>query len=101
MAQIARALKRQGKCFMSMFLLTPESVNGMQSKDSRTFPYPFQIPQCRVADRNEPESAVAYEEPFIRKLCAKHGLRIMEPITYGRWWQDAPNSQDFLWTVKE
>ena len=43
--------------------------------------------------RNEkiPETAVAYEEPYVRNLYGKFGLDIEEPIHYGKW-QGAENS---------
>src|SRR5262249_32595693 len=97
--ELRRVLKRGGKCFASFFLLHPGSPEGMATPQAgRTFPHAHDA-VCRVADRDWPEDAVAYEERFVFKLFEKAGLAIDE-ITYGCWWHGEANGQDHVWTVK-
>jgi len=39
----------------------------------------------RTENKKEPESAVAYEEQYIRALFDKAELKVIEPIHYGSW----------------
>jgi SAM-dependent methyltransferase len=100
-AEIARVLKLGGKCFVSFFLLTPESRAGLAVKTAgRTFPFEYESPCCRVADLKWPEDAVAFDEGFIRELFQRHGLHIEEPIRYGSWSHGHANGQDLVWAHK-
>ena len=57
----------------------------------------------RVVDRVIPESAVAYDEPYIRTLFPRCGLEIAEPIHYGSWCGriEFLNYQDIILAVKK
>jgi ubiquinone/menaquinone biosynthesis C-methylase UbiE len=84
LSEIARVLKPGGRCMINYFLLNPESretINKGQSKLS------FQHPllNCFTANENRPESAIAYDESFVRECFAKNGLCILEPLHYGFW----------------
>ena len=39
----------------------------------------------RVRHLDRPEAVIAYEEDFVRRAHARAGLRIEEPVRYGRW----------------
>ena len=38
-----------------------------------------------VIVEDNPESAIAYEEEFLKKIFSKAGLKIIHPIHYGTW----------------
>jgi hypothetical protein len=38
-----------------------------------------------TTNKNTPETAIGYDEQFIRRLYNKYGLNIEEPIRYGSW----------------
>jgi SAM-dependent methyltransferase len=98
-AEIGRVLKPNGKCFASFFLLTAESLRGMETPETgRRFPYE-QDAHCRVADLDWPEDAVAYDESFVRGLFEKAGLGIDE-VVYGSWWRGEANGQDHVWSTR-
>jgi len=100
-AEIARVLKPGGRCFASFFLLNAEALRGMAAnRGGRTFPFPTDLPGCRVADRTWPEDAVAYDEGFLRRQFYCNGLAISEPIAYGAWWKEERNAQDGVWLTK-
>jgi len=84
-AEIARVLKRGGRCVITYFLLNPESLRRVDAKlNTVKVPFEYGSGECRVADKNIAETTVAYDERFVRNLYEKHGLSITE-ITYGSW----------------
>jgi SAM-dependent methyltransferase len=105
--EVARVMKRGGQCFISYFLLNPESLAAIQHwmKDHPAetegavpggLAFRWQYSDCcRVYDWEVPETAVAYDEAWVSRLYAEHGLTI-NSIVYGEWcrrslqpgWQD-------------
>jgi SAM-dependent methyltransferase len=82
-ANIARLLRRGGRCFFSFFLLNDKSLEFMKGgKSTRNFRYDFG--KYRTADAKVLEYAVSYDEDFILALYEKHGLGI-KSIYYGSW----------------
>ncbi len=69
---------------MTFFLLNAELLKLIEAKLS-TVDFRCEAEGCRTVDKNTPESAVAYDEVFIRGLYEKHRLGIVEPIHYGAW----------------
>ncbi len=93
--EMARVLKPGGKCLASFFLLSDGSRRDIaKGQSGRAFPFEYQSPVCRVADREWPEDAVAYDERFVRELFARYSLHFGEPAVRGQWSQGEPNSQD-------
>jgi ubiquinone/menaquinone biosynthesis C-methylase UbiE len=83
-SEIARVLKKDGRCLITFFLLNTESSKLIDAKLSLLdFKYKFE--GCRTIDKSTPESAIAYDERFIRVLYKKYRLNIVEPIHYGFW----------------
>lgn len=84
LTNIARVLKIGQTCFITMFLLNEISVKLIGQKLS-SLDFLF-LPDLQSATTNEkiPESAVAYQEPFIVLLFKGHGLHIKK-IHYGSW----------------
>ena len=84
LSEISRVLKKDGTCFITFFLLNQESTSRIEKKQSK-FDFKYQDENCRLEVKNLPESAIAYEERFVRNLYEKYGLEIHEPIEYGSW----------------
>jgi ubiquinone/menaquinone biosynthesis C-methylase UbiE len=82
--EISRVLKPGGRSLMTFFLLNEESKGFLnQGLGNPKFPYAGQ--DCMLSQHEYPETAVAFEESFIRQNYAALGLEIIEPIRYGRW----------------
>jgi hypothetical protein len=50
-----------------------------------TLDFKYDLGECRVIDKDAPESAIAYDEQYIRSLYQEHGMMIIEPVHYGSW----------------
>jgi ubiquinone/menaquinone biosynthesis C-methylase UbiE len=83
-SEIARVLKKNGRCLITFFLLNDESLRLISAKET-TQNFQFVFNGYRTVDINNPESAVAYDEYMIRDLYKKHGFTIDEPIHFGSW----------------
>jgi SAM-dependent methyltransferase len=80
-AEIARVLRGDGRCFATFSLLNAESLQRMHAgQTERRFE---QVGPHWVVDTKVPELAVAYEEEFVRALFARHGYSCR--IYYGSW----------------
>ncbi len=99
--EIARVLRPGGRCFATMFLLTPETEavldrGGGQVKLTERFG------DDRVVSREDPEGAIAFPEAWVRAAFAARGLRIREPIAYGQWAdRPGPTLQDVVIAERE
>jgi SAM-dependent methyltransferase len=91
LAEIARTLKSGARCMINYFLLNPEA-KALQETGAGRVHFKHSLDNCRVQSRKRPESAVAFEESFVRLLFAKYRLKIIDPIHYGSW----PGRQNFL-----
>jgi len=84
LSEISRVLKNGGKCLITFFLLNEESEKLIQSGRS-TLDFKYKIEDCLTTNENVPESAIAYNEEFVKLLFKKYGLNIVQPINYGSW----------------
>lgn len=83
--EASRVLAPGGRCVITYFLLNEESKAGIDAgRNSIEFPHLHESGVCRVRDRRRPETAVAYQERFVRDNHQRFGLTIVE-ISYGRW----------------
>jgi ubiquinone/menaquinone biosynthesis C-methylase UbiE len=100
--EIARVLKKGGTCFITMFFLNGESQKLIQ-QGSSTQNFVYKLEGCVTADPANPEASLAFEEMHIRKLFAKTGLTIREPIHYGAWCgrKEHLSYQDIVIATKE
>ncbi len=90
-SEIARVLKPGGRCLITFFLLNEESLKLIEAK-SGSMDFTYEVEEYRIVNQNTPESAVAYNEAFIRGLYKEYGLNVVEPLGYGAWC----GRQDFL-----
>jgi len=82
--EIARVLKRDGRCLATFFLLNKESLELINAgKSTLNFGYEFE--KFRAIDINVLETAICYDEAFILSLYKKYGLKVRQPIHYGSW----------------
>ncbi|OQW96007.1 MAG: hypothetical protein BWK79_00425 [Beggiatoa sp. IS2] len=85
LGEVNRVLKIGGRCLISFFLFNPKTLyllNDHRRIGKLKFEYDYD--HYRLEDFNEAESAIAYEESFIRNLYQKNGLKIIK-TRYGTW----------------
>jgi hypothetical protein len=99
--ETAHVLKRGGRCLITFFLLTRESLE-LISAGKSTYDFKYERRGFRTIDEATPESGVAYDEEFIRGLYGESGLSIAEPIRFGSWCgrRDYLSYQDVIIAVK-
>ena len=99
--ETAHVLKRGGRCLITFFLLTRESLE-LISAGKSTYDFTYEGGGFRTIDAATPESGVAYDEEFIRGLYAESRLTIVEPIRFGSWCgrRDFLSYQDVIIAVK-
>ncbi len=83
-SEVARVLKRNGRCLITFFLLNPEVLELLEKKSS-DYDFGGDTESCCRIARHRTDFAVAYEEKFVRSLYRKVGLEILEPVHYGSW----------------
>lgn len=98
--EVARLLAPGGFCVATYFLLDKERRESIDA--GRSFmPFPFSHPSgvCRLRKETSPESAVAFDETFIRHLHDESGLRIRD-LRRGEWWRGRADDQDVVVAVR-
>jgi len=101
LSEVARVLRRGGRCLISFFLLNDVSRELLNAGKSSVQMNPW-MDSLWTADPNNPETAIGYEEDFVRSLYDKHKLEIAPPIHYGGWSgrEDFLSYQDLLLAFK-
>jgi len=84
LCEVARMLKVGGRCLITLFLLNEEQarLSDLRKEQMR---FEFGEGSWRYLHKHRPESAVAYDESYLRDVLTKSGLILREPIFYGRW----------------
>ena len=82
--EMSRILKPDGRCLVTFFLLNSEQAR-LEEEGTQELSFKFGNGPWRYVYPQRPESAVAYEESYIRVLLPKCGLILQEPIHYGSW----------------
>jgi len=91
LSEITRVLRKDGRSLITFFLLNDESRKLIRDgKTTLDFRYSFK--GYSTIDKGIQESAVAYDEQYIRALYKNNGMILIEPIHYGSWC----GRQDFL-----
>jgi SAM-dependent methyltransferase len=96
-AEVARLLRPGGRCFLSLFLITPATRAGITAGHSR---FAFDADGAGPIFEAEPDCpghAVACDESWLLEILAGHGLTPARPIAYGAWsGRTASHYQDLL-----
>lgn len=97
--EIARLLHPDGRALLTLFLLN-DTQQTLRSQGQNHIDFRYGSGAYRTRSQEIPESAVAYDEAFLRQLLARCGLDISEPIRYGTWTgrQDGLSYQDIVLT---
>jgi ubiquinone/menaquinone biosynthesis C-methylase UbiE len=83
-SESSRVLKNGGRCVATYFLINPEVLQFIKfNNPSISIPCEHS-PVCWVANRETPETTVAYDEQYIRDQYLKNNLHIAE-VSYGNW----------------
>ena len=101
LSEVHRVLRRGGRCLITYFLLTEESLRALADGKS-AFDFKHAIGNYRVVLREMPEFAIAYDESWLRENYPKVGLKITR-LDYGSWCGrgGAISCQDLVLAVKE
>jgi hypothetical protein len=83
-SEIARVLKRGGRCLITFFLFNREALE-LVGTGKGTLNFRREKNLCWTTNKDTPEEVVAYEETFIVGLYEKYGIKIQGPIQYGAW----------------
>jgi ubiquinone/menaquinone biosynthesis C-methylase UbiE len=82
--EISRVMKPGGRCLITMFLLNDESRrlvgDGKSDLDFR-----HDMGGYVTTRPEDPETAIAYDEPAVAELFARYGLVVEQPFRYGSW----------------
>jgi SAM-dependent methyltransferase len=87
LGEIARVLRPGGRAYITWFLLDDASRAAVRRPADEP-PHPlFRVDHGDywVRSDEDPGHAVAFELAWVRDAYERHGLRIMEPITFGAW----------------
>jgi SAM-dependent methyltransferase len=96
-SEIARVLKRGGRCLISFLFLNEESLPLLEAGKSKVPTLEHDFGDYRVHSQVDPEWLVAYREEFVLSLYEKTGLRISSPIHYGSWpGREVPEEESFM-----
>ncbi len=95
--EISRVLKSGGRCVVTFFLLNPEQAE-LRAQGKQQLAFDFGEGVWRYLYEHSPESAVAYEESYVRDLLRACGLTVQGLIHYGSWTgrQEGLSFQDLL-----
>lgn len=83
-AEIARVLKAGGRCFATYFLINEDALQRMRAGEGAVR-FTHHIEPHWVLNPRNPEFCVGYDEPYVRALFERHGLRTGGTIYYGGW----------------
>jgi len=84
LGEIARVLRKGGRCLISFFVLNGESLRLIEARKS-TIDLRHKFGPARAMSLEKPELAIGYDEHYLIELYEKCGLEIRQPIAYGSW----------------
>jgi SAM-dependent methyltransferase len=84
LSEISRVLKKDGRCFITYFLVNPESKNLIEQKKGEV-PLFDSGEGYFVTSKERPEAVVGYNEEDILRLYPRYGLSVRLPLYYGFW----------------
>jgi ubiquinone/menaquinone biosynthesis C-methylase UbiE len=84
LSEVSRVLKTRKNCFNTHFLIN-EQARTLLNAGACPRKLGRSSSGYHSVDPENPETAIAYEENYVRACYRKNGLRIIEPIRYGYW----------------
>jgi len=81
--EIARVLKKDGRCLITFFLQNKESLENFNTKKS-TMDFKYELDGYRTINPDVPENAVCYDEQLILAQFDKCGMKVKK-VYYGSW----------------
>lgn len=84
LAEIARLLKPNGRGLVTFFLLN-STQQRLAEQGWNKINFRYGAGSYRLRDEHVPESAVAYEETFLKQLLEQSALTLSTDIQYGTW----------------
>jgi len=84
LSEIARVLRKGGRCLISFFVLNQESLRLIKESKS-TIDLRYEFGPARCVSNEKPELAIGYDEDYVIRVYEKSGLKIRSPIAYGSW----------------
>jgi SAM-dependent methyltransferase len=84
MNEVARVLRKGGRCLISFFLLNEESL-ALIERGKSFIPLRYKLGQARTVSEAKPELAIGYDEDYVVGLFHQRGLEIRRPLSYGSW----------------
>lgn len=96
LSEISRVLKKQGKVFITYFLLNDVS-SYFVNKGKSQFGLKYSFENCKIESVEDPEYVVAYREDEVDDLCKKHHMKF-NAVYYGKWSgrEDGLDFQDII-----
>ncbi|HLC15866.1 MAG TPA: methyltransferase domain-containing protein [Thermodesulfovibrionia bacterium] len=82
--EIARLLSDSGRCLATFFLLNPTQEQ-FRKEGLNKLSFRYGDDTWRYIRKTSPESAIAFDEGFLREMFDRCGLTVAEPVLYGTW----------------
>jgi SAM-dependent methyltransferase len=82
-SEVDRVLRKDGRTFITYFLINPESA-ALISEGKSSLNFLHKLIGCWTASPDNPEKAIAFDETEIRDLYQARSIAI-EELKYGRW----------------
>lgn len=102
LGEIRRVMKPGGRCLATFFLIDDTARQNIAAgRTTPSFTHAYGDAGCRIEIESVPESAIAYEESFVRQVYHDAGLTI-DAINFGEWGRGKliPHWQDEVWSGK-
>jgi ubiquinone/menaquinone biosynthesis C-methylase UbiE len=101
LSEVYRVLRRGGRCLVTYFLLTEQSLTALASGES-TMDFKHSLTNCRVVLSEMPEYAVAFDQAWLEEVYPRIRLRIGR-LDYGSWYgrKGSLSFQDLVLAVKD
>jgi ubiquinone/menaquinone biosynthesis C-methylase UbiE len=81
--EIARVLKKNGRCWISFYLVDTERTKQVNpDKIKMKF---LDFGEFYTADKEVPENAIGYKVDYVLRQFKENGLEVVLPIHYGNW----------------
>jgi ubiquinone/menaquinone biosynthesis C-methylase UbiE len=101
LSEVYRVLKQRGRCLITYFLLTQDSLRALAEGKS-TMDFKHSSGNYRIVLPEMPEYAIAYDERWLRETYPQVGLKLAR-LDYGSWCgrTGSISYQDLALSVKE